>query len=150
MSKASAVYLSLLFALLLVPHTTLAGTTGREALVTSMDTVQCSGNAGVMAALSGVPATQKMCSEYVLESPNVLYRVRPHKHDTLLPVGELVWLRFGKNHLHVRVDDSDQDYEFDIVTMELTARPARNKNDMDSALNSAAGPRSEHLRVLGK
>jgi len=133
------------FVLLLAPYTTIATTSGREALVTSMDTVQCSVNSGVMATLSGVPAIQKTCSEYVLESPSVLYRVRPHKNDALLPVGEIVSIRFSKNHLHVRVDDSNQEYEFDVVSMELTKRPARNEIETQAAVSSAH--RAERLRL---
>ncbi len=146
--RAFARKLYVCFALLAMAYTATASTSsGREALVTSMDTVQCSASS-VMAALSGMPATQKACSEYVLESPTVLYRVRPHKNEALLPVGEVVWIRFSKNHLQVRVDDSQQDYEFDVVSMELTNRPARSEMEKQSALNSAAGHRSEHLRRL--
>lgn len=108
-----------LVASLLLASEALAGNLHREALVTRMYQVQCNPT-GFMATMAGPsPGLSATCSEYVIVSETVEYRIRPHKNQVLLPVGEPVRFAFSKSHLLVRPDDADQDYEFDVISMEL-------------------------------
>jgi hypothetical protein len=106
--------------LVLFSSAAMGGSFRREAMVISMDTVLCTQRHGVIAALSGSASpTATTCSEYVMTTGGVEYRIRPHKHEVLLPVGEPVKFRFTRDRLLVRPDDGDQDYEFDVISMEL-------------------------------
>ena len=101
----------------------------QKATVIHMDTVKClalhSDNTGMVGVLFG-PAkashTQNLyCSEYVLQGEKVFYKVQVRKagDSVLLPIGEVVQFRFEKNHVVVRPDDSDREYEFNVVSMTL-------------------------------
>jgi hypothetical protein len=112
--------LARLAVLVLFSSAAMGGGFRREAVVISMDTVLCTQRHGVIAALSGSASPMAAtCSEYVMTTSDVEYRIRPHKHEVLLPVGEPVKFRFTKDRLLVRPDDGDQDYEFDVISMEL-------------------------------
>jgi hypothetical protein len=109
-----------LAAALLLPCQALAGNFNRQAIIISMYTVQCNPT-GFVAAMAGASASASArCSEYVMVSETVEYRIRPHKHQMLLPVGEPVNFSFAKSHLLVRPDDGDEDYEFEVISMELS------------------------------
>jgi hypothetical protein len=105
--------------LMLLSTLAAAGNFRREALVISMETVPCWGHRGVLAAIAGDGSpTVSMCSDYIVETDTVRYRIRSQK-QLLLPVGEPVKFRFARNHILVRPDDTEQDYEFDVMSMEL-------------------------------
>lgn len=101
----------------------------QRATVVHMNTVKCmamqSDSRGVVGALFGqaqaAQAQNMYCSEYILQSERVLYRVQPRKggDPLLLPIGDEVQFRMDKNHLLVRPEDSDREYEFNVVAMTL-------------------------------
>src|SRR6185437_4795281 len=104
----------------LFPCQSLAGNFNRQPIVISMYTVQCNPT-GFVAAMAGASVSASArCSEYVMVSETVEYRIRPHKHQMLLPVGEPVKFSFSRSHLLVRADDGDEDYEFEVISMELS------------------------------
>lgn len=97
-----------------------------NALVVSMNVTACyKPGGGVMAALMGGEARAPYfyCAEYLLESDRVRYRIHAREHSALLPVGETVKLRMSKNRLLVRVDDSEEESDFDVISMELREEP---------------------------
>src|SRR5215472_14623386 len=49
------------------------------------------------------------CQEYVVETNQVLYHIRPkeEKHPALLPVGEKVMFRMKKNYMVLKVPEGD-------------------------------------------
>ena len=79
-----------------------------------------------------------LCQEYVLETGNVLYRIRPKddKHPVLLPIGEKAQFRLEKDKLILRVEDLD-DKERDYVVVSMT--PADSTEQ--SVTSSSAVPR---------
>ena len=109
-----------LAAVLLFASEAIAGNFPREAVVLSMYTVQCNPT-GFVATMAGASSNgSATCNEYVMVSETVKYRIRPHKHQILLPAGEPVKFSFSKSHLLVRPDDGNEDYEFDVISMELS------------------------------
>lgn len=61
-----------------------------------------------------------LCQEYVLETENVVYRIRPKddKHPVLLPIGQQAQFRLEKDKLVLRVEDlDDKDREYVVVSM---------------------------------
>jgi hypothetical protein len=88
--------------------------------VQQMDSVQCD------IADSGLKeAKQPLCQEYVLQSDEVTYRIRPRdqKNPVLLPVGERAQFRLQKNKMLLRVPDLDgkdfnnKEREYIVVSM---------------------------------
>ena len=79
-----------------------------------------------------------LCQEYVLETGNVIYRIRPKddKHPVLLPIGEKAQFRLEKDKLILRVEDLD-DKERDYVVVSMT--PADSTEQ--SVTSSSAVPR---------
>jgi hypothetical protein len=79
-----------------------------------------------------------LCQEYVLETGNVMYRIRPKddKHPVLLPIGEKAQFRLEKDKLILRVEDLD-DKERDYVVVSMT--PADSTEQ--SVTSSSAVPR---------
>ena len=72
-----------------------------------------------------------LCEEYVLQSENVPYRIRPRdpKHEVLLPVGDPVQFRIHKDELLLRDPEGDQkERPYTVVSMQprQTAADARN------------------------
>ena len=65
--------------------------------------------------------TQEMlCQEYILQSDQVVYRIRPKddKHPVLLPIGETAQFRINKDKLILRVPESDgKEHEYIVVSM---------------------------------
>lgn len=97
-----------------------------------MDSVECgtdqkSGKTFAGEILGTDAAHQKMhtllCSEYLLQTDRVLYRIRPkdEKHPILLPVGEKAQFRMDKDHMRLRVEDLD-DKERDYIVVSMTPR----------------------------
>jgi hypothetical protein len=76
-----------------------------------------------------------LCQEYVLQTDDVNFRVRPRdeKHPVLLPVGEWAQFRFQKDKLILRIDSlDDKEREYTVVSMTpradgntADAKPAR-------------------------
>jgi hypothetical protein len=70
---------------------------------------------------SGSKKTKELlCQEYVLQSPKVIYRIRPRdeKHPVLLPVGEQAQFRMEKDRMLLRVEDlDDKEREYTVVSM---------------------------------
>lgn len=61
-----------------------------------------------------------LCQEYVLQTQDVVYRIRPRdqKHPVLLPVGERAQFRIDKDKLLLRVEDLDsKNHQYDVVSI---------------------------------
>jgi len=61
-----------------------------------------------------------LCQEYVLETDNLVYTIRPKddKHPALLPVGEKAQFRLDKDKMLLRVEDlDDKEREYVVVAM---------------------------------
>jgi hypothetical protein len=60
------------------------------------------------------------CQEYVLETKDVVYHIRPkeEKHPALLPVGDKAMFRMKKNYMVLKVPEGDnKEREYDVVSM---------------------------------
>ena len=71
-----------------------------------MDSVQC--GTDTKDAKKG-KTHELLCQEYVVQTDQVLYRVRPKddKHATLLPIGQNAQFRLEKNRMLLRVEGAD-------------------------------------------
>jgi hypothetical protein len=80
-----------------------------------------------------------LCQEYVVESDRVNYRIRPRdeKHPALLPVGERAEFRLEKDKMVLRMEDSNKEHEYTVVSM--TPRT-------DSSAADATPARVNHLQ----
>ncbi|HYY68724.1 MAG TPA: hypothetical protein VE734_03245 [Terriglobales bacterium] len=101
-------------------------------MLLQMESVECgadqkSGKSFAGEILGTDSAHQKthvlLCPEYVLQSDQVLYRIRPkdEKHPVLLPVKTKAQFRLDKDKLKLRVEDLD-DKERDYVVVSMTPR----------------------------
>ena len=114
--------------------------------VEQMDSVQC-GTAGEMQrADSGRQQTQQpVCQEYVLQSDQVTYRIRPRdqKHPVLLSVGERAQFRLQKEKMLLRVEGLDNEgldnKERAYIVVSMSPRS-------DSTSADAAPARLNHLQ----
>ena len=99
-------------------------------MLLQMESVECgadqkSGKSFAGEILGTDSAHQKthvlLCPEYVLQSDQVLYRIRPkdEKHPVLLPVKTKAQFRLDKDKLKLRVEDLD-DKERDYVVVSMT------------------------------
>ena len=73
-----------------------------------------------------------LCQQYVLETENVMYTIRPkdEKHPVLLPIGEKAQFRMDKDKIVLRVedlDDKERDYEVVSMVPKESAQAATNK-----------------------
>lgn len=70
------------------------------------------------------------CQEYVLQSENVVYRIRPRnqKHAVLLPVSERAKFRLEKSKLLLCVEDFDGK-EREYIVISITPRTDSNTAD---------------------
>lgn len=62
-----------------------------------------------------------LCEEYVLQSDDVTYRIRPKdpKHEVLLPVGDPVRFRIHKDEMLLRDPEGDQkERPYTVVSMQ--------------------------------
>jgi hypothetical protein len=101
-----------------------------------MDSVQC----GTAEKDGQSKKTQDLlCQEYVVESERVNYRIRPRdeKHPALLPVGERAEFRLEKDKMVLRMEDSNKEHEYTVVSM--TPRT-------DSSAADATPARVNHLQ----
>lgn len=98
-----------------------------RASVVQMDMVSCVvPQHSIVAALSGVPATQQTdtCAEYVILSPTVIFRVQAKKSEMLMVPGENVSFRTGKGKLYLRRDDEQGELEATVLCMRATNAPS--------------------------
>ena len=81
-----------------------------------------------------------LCQEYVLQTEEVNYRVRPRdeKHPVLLPIGEWAQFRLQKDKLILRVDNLD-DKEREYTVGSMTPRADGNAAEVK-------GPQVNHLQ----
>src|SRR6266852_9223124 len=72
---------------------------------------------------SHMKTREMLCQQYVLETDNVVYRIRPKddKHPVLLPVGNKAQFRMDKDKMKLRVEDLD-DKERDYLVVSMTPR----------------------------
>jgi len=78
---------------------------------------------------SGHKKTQLLCQEYVLQSDQLVYHIRPKdaKHPALLPIGQKVQFRLEKDKMVLRVegmDDKDRDYTVVSMTQRTSVETA--------------------------
>jgi hypothetical protein len=104
----------------------------QEGTLLQMDSVECGfdENSGksITGELIGTDSGHKkthalLCQEYLLQSDQVTYRIRPRdeKHPALLPVGEKAQFRMDKDKMRLRVEDMD-DKERDYTVVSMTPR----------------------------
>ncbi len=93
-----------------------------------MDSVQC--GTDTKDAKKG-KTHELLCQEYVVQTDQVLYRVRPKddKHSTLLPIGQNAQFRLEKNRMLLRVEGADgKEREYMIMSIK-----PRGDNSADSS-----------------
>lgn len=69
---------------------------------------------------SHTQARKTFCAEYVLETAQTVYRIRPReqKNPALLPVGQTAQFRMKKDRMVLRVPEGDnKEREYDVVSM---------------------------------
>ena len=94
-----------------------------------MDSVNCGTDEkdgqSVAGEMLGTDSTHKkthelLCQEYVLQSDDIVYRIRPRdeKHPVLLPVGSNVQFRLQKDKMLLRSESLDsKEREYIVVSM---------------------------------
>lgn len=68
-------------------------------------------------------ARKTFCNEYVLETAQTVYHIRPRdqKNPALLPVGQTAQFRMKKDRMVLRVPEGDnKEREYDVVSMAPT------------------------------
>ena len=75
-----------------------------------------------------------LCQEYVLETPKVLYHIRPkdEKHPALLPINEKAQFRIEKDMMKLRVEDAD-DKERDYMVVSMAPNTSSDRDDQSVA-----------------
>jgi len=89
----------------------------QDGTVLQMDSVQCGED--TKDAKKG-KTHELLCQEYVLQTDQVIYRIRPKddKHPVLLPVGERAQFRLEKVKMLLRVESLDgKEREFVVVSV---------------------------------
>lgn len=114
-----------------------------------MESVQCgtsekdgSSLAGEMLGTdAGTKKTHEvLCQEYVLESEQVIYRIRPRdeKHPTLMPIGDRAQFRLKGDKMLLRVEGGDgKEREYFVVSM---------KSRTENSTAEASSLRMNHLQ----
>ena len=77
-----------------------------------------------------------LCQEYVLQTDDVTYTIRPkdEKHPALLPIGEVAQFRLDKDKLRLRIEDmDDKEREYEVIAM--------TPNDATASSSSSATPK---------
>jgi hypothetical protein len=101
-----------------------------------MDSVQCGTNENAKKGKT----QELLCQEYVVQTDQVLYHVRPkdEKHPVLLPIGQNAQFRLEKNMMLLRVEGSDgKEREYVVVSV---------KPRGDSTAADATPARLNHLQ----
>ncbi len=98
-----------------------------------MDSVQC--GTDTKDAKKG-KTHELLCQEYVVQTEQVLYRVRPKddKHSTLLPIGQNAQFRLEKNRMLLRVESADGK-EREYVIMSIKPRGDNSADASPAHLN---------------
>ncbi len=96
-----------------------------KAAVVSMRVLPCAGSTAAAPTPMGVEMPPPECSEYVLETSRVLYRIRPRNERILLPVGETVLIKLTNRELRVRMPDSEKEARFLVTEMALLRQDNR-------------------------
>ncbi len=80
-----------------------------------MDSVQCGTNENAKKGKS----QELLCQEYVVQTEQVLYRIRPKddKHSALLPIGQNAQFRLQKNMMLLRVEGEGKEREYVVVSI---------------------------------
>jgi hypothetical protein len=81
-----------------------------------MDSVQC----GMEEKDAKKGKTHELlCQEYLVQSEQVIYRVRPKddKHPALLPIGQNAQFRLEKNKMLLRVEGENKEREYVVVSI---------------------------------
>ena len=75
-----------------------------------------------------------LCQEYVLETPKVMYHIRPkdEKHPALLPINEKAQFRIEKDMMKLRVEDAD-DKERDYIVVSMSPNTSSDRDDSSVA-----------------
>jgi hypothetical protein len=101
----------------------------QSGVLKEMTSVECGfeqkGAKGIVGELVGTDnshsKTRKtFCQEYVLQTDNVIYHIRPReeKHPALLPVGEKAMFRMKKDFMVLKTPEGDnKEREYDVVSM---------------------------------
>ena len=101
----------------------------QSGVLKEMNSVECGfeqkGAKGIVGELVGTDnshsKTRKtFCPEYVLQTDNVIYHIRPReeKHPALLPVGEKAMFRMKKDFMVLKAPEGDnKEREYDVVSM---------------------------------
>lgn len=81
-----------------------------------MDSVQC--GTDEKDAKKG-KTHELLCQEYLVQSEQVIYRVRPKddKHSALLPIGRNAQFRLEKNKMLLRVEGENKEREYVVVSI---------------------------------
>jgi hypothetical protein len=101
-----------------------------------MDSVQC----GINENAKKGKTQDLLCQEYVVQTDQVLYHVRPkdEKHSVLLPIGQNAQFRLEKNMMLLRVEGADgKEREFVVISV---------KPRGDSTAADATPARLNHLQ----
>jgi hypothetical protein len=101
-----------------------------------MDSVQC----GVDENAKKGKTHDLLCQEYLVQSDQVVYRIRPKddKHPVLLPIGQNAQFRLEKNRMLLRVEGVDnKEREYVVVSI---------KPRGDSTAADASPARLNHLQ----
>ncbi len=94
-----------------------------------MDSVQCGTNENAKKGKT----QELLCQEYVVQTEQVLYRIRPKddKHPVLLPVGQNAQFRLNKTKMLLRIEGEGKEREYVVVSVKprgdstADASPAR-------------------------
>lgn len=108
-----------------------------------MDSVSCGseekGSKSLAGEVLGTDSQNKkteqlLCQEYILQTEQVVYRIRPkdEKHAALLPIGETAQFRIHKDKLILRVPESDGK-ERDYIVVAMTPRQDKDTAPAQSA-----------------
>jgi hypothetical protein len=81
-----------------------------------MDSVQC--GTDEKDAKKG-KTHELLCQEYLVQSEQVIYRVRPKddKHAALLPIGQNAQFRLEKNKMLLRIEGENKEREYVVVSI---------------------------------
>jgi hypothetical protein len=129
---------SILFASLLLAATAYAKEPKayQDGKLLQMESVQCGSNENAKKGKT----QDLLCQEYVVQTDQVVYRVRPkdEKHPVLLPIGQNAQFRLEKNMMLLGVEGSDgKEREYLVVSV---------KPRGDSTAADATPARLNHLQ----
>ena len=141
-------YKALVLALIVLAATAYAKETKayQSGKLLEMDSVQCGmeekDGKSLASDLVGTDAGHKkthelLCQEYVVQTEQVVYRVRPKddKHPALLPIGQNAQFRFQKDKMLLRVEGLDNNKEREYVVVSIKPRGESTADASPARLN---------------